>query len=404
MSKTNFKNNSSDRENNVQKIVKSFRNNLFLKLILFEETNNWRDEFIQAINTEMNTNVIITKKSLVINSIGPAPSIWRKNIEDKLTKFCDLFKMEMIDLDQNIGSHVITNMIRKLRTNYLLNYEFENNSKLHIISYKENLNKDEIVNYLNQTVIIQSNFKKSIDLPKLQTQCFNILISLALPIIKSKYNLENYELNVEDKKINLDGLDESNVDMAIKSLNQIFVSFKRKRIDELSHANIIQYPKNLNEIIQNCLNKKNNSFVSVVYQIQVLQSNVLDESGVFLNYFYDCPIISSVKDNVYEDIVGYLNKQFVHFELKITKQALPLIDSNKWKQFVQKNFIKSKCLNNFSFYSVRSEQTVILLTGLASFVNPAKNLIEAFLAENQTISKSIELEIDDVNIKFIILP
>ena len=257
MSKTNFKNNSSDRENNVQRIVKPFRNNLFLKLILFEETNNWRDEFIQAINTEMNTNVIITKKSLVINSIGPAPSIWRKNIEDKLTKFFDLFKMEMIDLDQNIGSHVITNMIRKLRTNYLLNYEFENNSKLHIISYKENLNKDEIVNYLNQTVIIQSNFKKSIDFPKLQTQCFNILISLALPIIKSKYNLENYELNVEDKKINLDGLDESNVDMAIKSLNQIFVSFKRKRIDELSHANIIQYPKNLNEIIQNCLNKKN---------------------------------------------------------------------------------------------------------------------------------------------------
>ena len=71
MSKTNFKNNSSDRENNVQKIVKPFRNNLFLKLILFEETNNWRDEFIQAINTEiyvLNCSVKILAESAIVFS------------------------------------------------------------------------------------------------------------------------------------------------------------------------------------------------------------------------------------------------------------------------------------------------------------------------------------------------
>jgi hypothetical protein len=67
-------------------------------------------------------------------------------------------------------------------------------------------------------------WSKSIDLPKIQFNGFNSLISLALKKLQTKYNLQSHQLDVKNFKIDLTG-PEKNIDQVIDQLNHTFLAY-----------------------------------------------------------------------------------------------------------------------------------------------------------------------------------
>jgi hypothetical protein len=195
-----------------------------------------------------------------------------------------MFSMEITDFDE---MDKINDLIRKTKNNEDLYYEIRFNSKLYVIGRRENMR-----NFLKNTSIIT----KSIDLPKIQFNGFNSLISLALKKLQTKYNLQSHQLDVNNFKIDLTG-PEKNINQVIDQLNHIFVSFKNQRIDKLSNSSFINNSKNLNLIIDDCL-KTRVSFNSLIYKIQILQTNDAD-SGVFLSYFHNCPDLDCFNNKLF---------------------------------------------------------------------------------------------------------
>jgi hypothetical protein len=288
-----------------------------------------------------------------------------------------MFSMEITDFDE---MDKINDLIRKTKNNEDLYYEIRFNSKLYVIGRRENMR-----NFLKNTSIIT----KSIDLPKIQFNGFNSLISLALKKLQTKYNLQSHQLDVNNFKIDLTG-PEKNINQVIDQLNHIFVSFKNQRIDKLSNSSFINNSKNLNLIIDDCL-KTRVSFNSLIYKIQILQTNDAD-SGVFLSYFHNCPDLDSINDNVFTSISQYLMLNLIQIEVNVSNYSAILNDT-KWKTFEQENFSKSKCLNKFSFFL--NERNLIYLTGISNYVYSAKSSIERFLFENKLFNKSFKFNMDD---------
>jgi hypothetical protein len=367
--------------NKTQKLYKSLQNNIFLSLLLAENNLQPRQEFINFMKSDLNTNLIITNKQLIIilnQQISEEDfNSWKKDIEKKITSFCNMFSMEITEFDE---MDKINDLIRKTNNNKDLYYEIRFNSKLYIIGRREDMR-----NFLKNTSIIT----KSIDLPKLQFNGFNSLISLALKKLQTKYNLQSYQLNVNNFKIDLTA-PEKNIDQVIDQLNHTFVSFKNQRIDKLSKSSFLNNSKNLNLIIQDCL-KTDVSFNSLIYKIQILQTND-EDSGVFLSYFYNCPDLDSINDKVFTSISQYLMLNLIQIEVDVSNYSAILNDT-KWKTFEQENFCKSKCLNKFSFFL--NEKNVIYLTGTLKYVYSAKSLIERFLSENKLVDKGFRFNMDD---------
>jgi hypothetical protein len=333
------------------------------------------------MKSDLNTNLIITNKQLIIilnQQISEEDfNSWKKDIEKKITSFCNMFSMEITEFDE---MDKINDLIRKTNNNKDLYYEIRFNSKLYIIGRREDMR-----NFLKNTSIIT----KSIDLPKLQFNGFNSLISLALKKLQTKYNLQSYQLNVNNFKIDLTA-PEKNIEQVIDQLNHTFVSFKNQRIDKLSKSSFLNNSKNLNLIIQDCL-KTDVSFNSLIYKIQILQTND-EDSGVFLSYFYNCPDLDSINDKVFTSISQYLMLNLIQIEVDVSNYSAILNDT-KWKTFEQENFSKSKCLNKFSFFL--NEKNVIYLTGTLKYVYSAKSLIERFLSENKLVDKGLRFNMDD---------
>ena len=201
--------------------------------------------------------------------------------------------------------------------------------------------------------------------------------------------MQSHQLDVNNFKIDLTG-PEKNINQVIDQLNHIFVSFKNQRIDKLSNSSFINNSKNLNLIIDDCL-KTRVSFNSLIYKIQILQTNDAD-SGVFLSYFHNCPDLDSINDNVFTSISQYLMLNLIQIEVNVSNYSAILNDT-KWKTFEQENFSKSKCLNKFSFFL--NERNLIYLTGISNYVYSAKSSIERFLFENKLVNKSFKFNMDD---------
>ncbi len=146
--------------NKTQKLYKSLQNNIFLSLLLAENNLQPRQEFINFMKSDLNTNLIITNKQLIIilnQKISEEDfNSWKKDIEKKITSFCNMFSMEITEFDE---MDKINDLIRKTNNNKDLYYEIRFNSKLYIIGRREDMR-----NFLKNTSIIT----KSIDLPKLQ--------------------------------------------------------------------------------------------------------------------------------------------------------------------------------------------------------------------------------------------
>jgi hypothetical protein len=156
----------------------------------------------------------------------------------------------------------INDLIKKLDHDKNLYYEMRFNAKLYIVGQRENMRY-----FLKGTCSVS----KSIDLPKIQFNGFNSLISLALKKLQTKHNLQSHQLDVKNLKIDLTG-SEKNIDQVIDQLKHIFVSLKSERIHKLSQNSFLNNSKNLNLIIQDCL-KTDVSFDSLIYKIQILQAN-----------------------------------------------------------------------------------------------------------------------------------
>lgn len=242
-------------------------------------------------------------------------------------------------------------------------------------------------NFTNHYTIVT----KSIILSKLQ---LNGLINLALDKLKSKYNLESYEL-INNSVIFLKGL-ENKVDTVIERVMHAFVSMKCERINELSdNSNILTNSKNLNLIIQECL-ITNFSFKSLIYKIQIIQTsssnNENDSNGIFLSYFHNCIDLDSKLNNVFTLISEYLNENIIQIKLNNNQNSSFVLNETKWKQFELENS------NNFSF--VLNEKNVIYLTGIKSYVHSAKDLIENLFNENQLVSRNFFMDRNKVSFYF----
>lgn len=193
-------------------------------------------------------------------------------------------------------------------------------------------------------VVRQQNFTnhytvvaKSIILPKIQ---LNGLINLALDKLKSKYNLQSYEL-FNDSIICLKGL-ENKVDIVIERLKHAFLSVKCERINDISDdSNILTNSKNLNLIIQECL-KANFSFKSLIYKIQIIQTSSSNNEngsndGVFLSYFHNCIDLDSKMNNVFTLISEYLIENIIQIKLNNNQNSSFILNETKWKQFELEN-------------------------------------------------------------------
>ncbi len=375
------------------KIVKSFKNNIFLRFLLLKNFKS-RQDFIELFKYDINLNVSIESNQLVITSVNQhvTENLSKQEINAKITSYCNNYRFEIIDFEEKTE---ISDLLKKADCDENIFYEISLNSKLYLIGPNENMkNLLKNSNKITNTRIVT----KSINLPKTQLNgagLFNSLISLALKKLQLKYNLQSYELDVKNSKIDLTGL-ENKVEIVIDRLKHAFLSFKCERINELSdNPNFLTNSKNLNLIIQECL-RANNSFQSLIYKIQILQiaSSNEDESsssnGIFLSYFYNCVDLDSKMNNVFSLIKEYLIENLIQIELHNDLTSLLISNEIKWKQFEQENFKKSKCLNNFSF--VLNEKNIIYLTGIKRYVYSPKDSIEKFFSGNQLIDKKFLLD------------